>query len=465
MQQLYKVVAYADDVKPSISSMHEFILVDNACCLIERASGVKLHRDPAAGKVKFLPLGRWKGTLSQEDLPYQYIKLSDHLDFVGVELRSTFTQTRKVNGDMIQSRVQNIIGPWKSGKFMPLTLRPYSANTYVLSKVWFKCSSVNLRVQDITTINTQIKSWIFQDCLQKPSELVLFRKTKDGGLGLFHVGLRSLACLIRSFLETAANPNFRHNLFHEMLYRYHVLGEISLPNPGLTSYYDEQFFSTIRHYHEHSPMNITVMSIKEWYYSLLEDKLLMSPANDNSPAMLLPVRAETLSPSTNWPNSWKLARLNGLESDLSSFLFKLLHRLLPTQDRVFRLGVGDGQLPGLCLLCQTGVEDPMHAFFTCSYSRVAGLGLLGLVQELCPDLLPEDVLQLELGEDLPEADQLAAVYCIATGLKYIWEARLKKKQTTLIQIRAELEAMISLLRRTRFRESGHRMQLVLESSN
>ena len=107
----------------------------------------------------------------------------------------------------------------------------------------------------------------------------------------------------------------------------------------------------------------------------------------------------------------------------------------------------------------------MHAFFTCSYSRVAGLGLLGLVQELCPDLLPEDVLQLELGEDLPEADQLAAVYCIATGLKYIWEARLKKKQTTLIQIRAELEAMISLLRRTRFRESGHRMQLVLESSN
>ena len=74
--QLYKVVAYADDVKPSISSMQEFLLVDNACCLIERASGVKLHRDPAAGKVKFLALGRWKGTLSQEDLPFQYIKLS-----------------------------------------------------------------------------------------------------------------------------------------------------------------------------------------------------------------------------------------------------------------------------------------------------------------------------------------------------------------------------------------------------
>ena len=64
MKQLYKLVAYADDVKPSITSMQEFFLVDQACSLIERASGVKLHRDPAAGKVKFLPLGRWKGTLS-----------------------------------------------------------------------------------------------------------------------------------------------------------------------------------------------------------------------------------------------------------------------------------------------------------------------------------------------------------------------------------------------------------------
>ena len=59
-QQLYIVVAYADDVKPAITSMHEFFLVDQACALLERASGVKLHRDPSAGKVKFLALGRWR---------------------------------------------------------------------------------------------------------------------------------------------------------------------------------------------------------------------------------------------------------------------------------------------------------------------------------------------------------------------------------------------------------------------
>ena len=79
MEQSYKVVAYADDVKPSITTMQEFFLVDEACALLERASGVKLHMDPAAGKVKFLALGRWRGTLTQEDIPYNYIQLSEHL--------------------------------------------------------------------------------------------------------------------------------------------------------------------------------------------------------------------------------------------------------------------------------------------------------------------------------------------------------------------------------------------------
>ena len=37
VQQLYKVVAYADDVKPSITYMQEFFLVDKACSLLERA--------------------------------------------------------------------------------------------------------------------------------------------------------------------------------------------------------------------------------------------------------------------------------------------------------------------------------------------------------------------------------------------------------------------------------------------
>ena len=155
-----------------------------------------------------------------------------------------------------------MIRPWKTGKFMAINLRPFSANNYALSKVWCKCNSINLRQCDISYINSQVKSWLYQDCYEKPSEIVLYREHKDGGLGLHHVQLRALALLIRSFLETATNPQFRHNLFHEILFRYHVLGENSLPDPGIPPYYDRDFFATIRHYHENSSLNVSLMSLK-----------------------------------------------------------------------------------------------------------------------------------------------------------------------------------------------------------
>ena len=38
----------------------------------------------------------------------------------------------------------------------------------------------------------------------------------------------------------------------------------------------------------------------------------MTPATDNSPPTLLPVRAETVSPACDWRNSWRLLRIRGL---------------------------------------------------------------------------------------------------------------------------------------------------------
>ena len=46
VEERYKLIGYADDVKPAICSMQEFSLVDRAMVLFEKASGCKLHRDP-----------------------------------------------------------------------------------------------------------------------------------------------------------------------------------------------------------------------------------------------------------------------------------------------------------------------------------------------------------------------------------------------------------------------------------
>ena len=113
--------------------MEEFLLVDRAMLLFEKSSGCKMHRDPTAGKCKLLALGRWKGTLTQEDLPRNFFSLSDHLEMLGLTLKATYSATRKANGDELQDTIKQVVGPWRSGKFMPLTMRPHSLNCYALS--------------------------------------------------------------------------------------------------------------------------------------------------------------------------------------------------------------------------------------------------------------------------------------------------------------------------------------------
>jgi hypothetical protein len=196
------------------------------------------------------------------------------------------------------------------------------------------------------------------------------------------------------------------------------------------------------------------MSTKQWYSVLLEDQVLKSQADDNTPPTLIPVRVESLHPSTDWSETWRLARIQGLGSDLTGFIFKLVHCLLPTQDRVSRLGGTDGQNPGLCNFCSEEVETPLHAFFQCQHSLLVGLALLGYVQVLVADLSPEAALRLELGRQLTQIEELATICLLASGLKYIWETRVEKKQVRTFKMRSEVEARVSILRRTRHKEAG-----------
>ena len=101
---------------------------------------------------------------------------------------------------------------------MPLLQRPFSLNNYALSKVWFKCGSIDVRESDIKMIMSKAKSFLYADQFEKPEEIVLYRATQDGGLNLVNIWCKAIALLIRSFLETAGNPQFLSNLFHTTLF-------------------------------------------------------------------------------------------------------------------------------------------------------------------------------------------------------------------------------------------------------
>ena len=209
-----------------------------------------------------------------------------------VTLMASWVKTRKANGDALQLKIKNTVNPWKAGKFLPVTQRGWSLNCYALSKVWFKAKSVDFRVCDIKSITSSCKSWLYQDMLTKPEEMLLHRPPSYGGLGLQHVKYKSLAGFISTFLQTAANPAFQSNLLHNLLFRKHVLEEDVPGAPTqLPPYLSPDLFTIIRKVKTDTPLKIVTMSERDLSRLLTEDYVTMRVNTASGAAELLPCKA------------------------------------------------------------------------------------------------------------------------------------------------------------------------------
>lgn len=458
LEERYKVYGLADDVKASVSTMAEFSLIENSVRLFELSSGNKLHRDSVKGKCKVLALGRWRNSLQQEDIGQPHFRLSDRLSMVGVELLASWQQSRKINNDELLSRVKSTIGSWKSGKF----LRPFSVNSYCFSKVWFRTFSVDLRVCDVKAMSSAAKAWIYQDMLEKPGELLLYRPVDEGGLGLHHLASKALASLISTFIQTAANPSFQQSLYHSILYRRNCLRDTSAPELDLPPYYSRNFFNIIREVIDESPLNPVRMSVKEWYRYLLERDVTMDRVDEEGRMVNKVSRVEEKHPNVDWQLSHRLSRLRGLTPQVKSFNFKLLNEILPCKQRVSQLLPASSATCNLCSAAQP--ESLSHAFFECDKNREASNFLLHLTRVYDPGVSHERVLHLQINTDALYEVPTLLVFC--TGLELIWKNRQLKKATSLYETRAELELLVITLRKSStkaIREISKMIQNTLEN--
>ena len=88
----------------------------------------------------------------------------------------------------------------------------------------------------------------------------------------------------------------------------------------------------------------------------------MAPRDEHNPPSYIPCRTENFHQDTDWERSWRLARLPGLDSEQITFLWRLLHRLLPTLERVNRFNQNTSSI---CKHCNDQVIEGLpHALIS-----------------------------------------------------------------------------------------------------
>ena len=126
-----------------------------------------------------------------------------------------------------------------------------------------------------------------------------------------------------------------HPVLDSLLYRKFVLEE---EVPGVSAYFSQELFTTIKKVRDDTPLNIVTMKEKDWLRHLTETNVTMTQ-DPTGVLQYIPCKAERTSPHTDWSLCWKACRQPGVPADLASFLWRLLHQLLCTQDKLSRMGI------------------------------------------------------------------------------------------------------------------------------
>ena len=214
-----------------------------------------------------------------------------------------------------------------------------------------------------------------------------YRQVELGGLGVYNVKVRAMAMLIHTFLAQAISPRFATNQYLHSLYRWHVLEHRDLPNPGRPVI----FFAIIKDVKDNTPLNEMWVTVKQWYQLLMEKGITHTSDNPDSPPIVILSKIEERHPTVDFPTVYHLTRLFWLSPEQKSFIFKMVQSLLPTRERLARLG----KVPtNTCLHCDA--EDTTAHLLTCTFSLEVTNPLLNCLRSYFDNLTPEDIVILNI---------------------------------------------------------------------
>ena len=173
--------------------------------------------------------------------------------------------------------------------------------------------------------------------------------------------------------------------------------------------------------------------------------------------VLIASKLEESNPQVDINAAYALSRKFGLSPDQKSFLFKMLQSILPTRERLCRIGKINSST---CLFCND--EDTLYHLLSCPQSSEITLPLRRCLEDnVQGEVTPKKVVLLDV--DCSPAMELPLVWLVSTCLMMIWVERQAGRTARLVQCQAELQARLIILKHTRWKHyTLHNSALLLE---
>ena len=230
-----------------------------------------------------------------------------------------------------------------------------------------------------------------------------------GGLSLHNIECKAEAVNIKTFIELAASPKFCQSSLFTAIFSHQILGENCSVDPGLPPFITKQMLSEIKSAREQG-LQIIDMDSKAWYHHLLHIKVLKEHVqlNGEDEYAFRKCKAELERPDLEWEVLWKRAHMPGLSNHSRTFLFRFLHNILPTQERLVK--TTRSVTSAECTCCTTGEIDNIrsHSFISCIHTKPTMIWLCNSLSLVDPLITLNDIIWLQFSAQ-NESEELAAV--------------------------------------------------------
>ena len=424
-----KAIGFVDDCKGFLSCQEDFTTMDSTLKCFEKSTGSELHRDTETKKCSVLPLGKWK-RWRQCDSPLPYMAVVTHLNFLGVKLGGSMAVTRRLNGEELVAKVQSRLNHYKVARQVPLICKPHIANCFLLSKVSYKASVVDLRKQDLQKISSATKAWVNQQLLKRPKEILLYRSKEEGGLGLVNVVARAGAKLTKTFLDQCLLGSPYFNNYLNAVFRTYVLEESDGSLVNRPPFITHELIAWIREAIEDGE-NISLLSTKMWQNRIRMRSVTHVRMPDSGLCELIETDQESKNPEINWEKSRSALSVPGLSPAHKGFIFMMTNDLLPNNAFLYKIKKTESPL---CSFCDK-VDSRLH-FLACPFSGDVGEAVLNILVEATENKL--NIQQLKVLElDTAHHLLLPALFILAEACLLLMEQRKQGKAAAKLSSVAE----------------------------
>ena len=328
------VKAYADDLTIIANNKQE---VDKVIYIIEQycaQSGAEVNFK----KSQYMKIGECEDILNYD------LRKVDEIKILGVWFKSEMTNSGNRNFEGIVNQIQGLVCANKMRSWN-LLQKIFFTHTYLLSKVWYVAQIMRIPSMYIAKIKKVLGNFLWKGNVLRVPLGVMTKSRKEGGMGLINVEVKCEALYIRQILRSIKDE--QSFTFYWFNYWFEKIGWQNPPNlqqiPSKLAYIKSVVQCVVYTREIYEKANIgKIMDIK------LTTKEIYKIKNSQRQTDIR-IMTKNNHKHIAWDKVWKNINNNVLSSQVRSVWFKIVHDVIPTNSRLYKIKLKTEPICEQCL--------------------------------------------------------------------------------------------------------------------